>query len=119
MRLSIVLCLAIAACRPSPARLEMAISDCRVRARAGAGDYDAAFQVCLTDQAKLGHQLAQDFGTAEGWRMRALGQETLSMRWSNYAVYTSYMRLARFHGADSIWLEKTITTDSTALASIP
>lgn len=105
--------------KPSAAKVDAAIADCRLRARASGSDYAAAFQVCLIDYAKLGRELAAQLGTAEDWHMRSMGEETLEQRWRDYAIYTSYLRLSRFKGADSAWIEKTIARDSSALATIP
>jgi hypothetical protein len=109
--------LALAACRPSPAHLDAAIQDCRTRARAGAGDYAAAFEVCLVDHAKLDREVATNLGTGEDWRARAIEADDREERWRDYAIYTASMRLTRFKGVDSSWIEQTIRRDSTSLAS--
>lgn len=109
--ISIIL-LAAACGAPSPAKLDAAIDDCRTRAKAAAGDYGAAYQVCLVDQHHFAPELAKRLGTAETNRQWSSLGETAEDRWGRFGIYAGYLRLARFNGIDSQWIERTIRRDS-------
>ena len=120
-RLTVALsALIVAACGgPSAEKLEALINDCRTRALASGGLYDAAFKVCVTDRGHLKGDLLSDVWLAESFRTRALAQGSRRERWKEYVHYTDFIRMTKHNGVDSAGIEKMIRSDSSAVADLP